>query len=77
MEPILLIEFMRLQDSYNTIFERQQYKIIGRDDVENLIGVDCTGRVFYLEKEPVNTRYIASDLEVFHKQLALYKEYGE
>lgn len=77
MAPILLIEFMSPQDFYETIFEGQQYKIVGKDDVGNLIGQDSTETVFYLEEEPANIRYIANNLDVLFKQLALYKKYGE
>lgn len=77
MDPILLIEFIKPQDFYDTIFEGQQYKIVGKDDVGNLVGQDSADTVFYLEEEPTNIRYIAKNLDVLVNQLALYKECRE
>ncbi len=39
MESILLIEFIKPQDFYDTIFEDWQYKIVGKDDVGNNLDV--------------------------------------
>ena len=65
MESVLLIEFLKLQEYYNVIFEGRSFEIIGKDDVGNLIGEDSEKVLFYLETEPVNIRYIANDLQVF------------
>ena len=77
MESVLLIEFLKLQEYYNVIFEGRSFEIIGKDDVGNLIGEDSEKVLFYLETEPVNIRYIANDLQVFLKQLEIYKKYEE
>lgn len=74
-ETILLIEFLKLQDFFTFSFEEKQYEIVGKDDVGNFVGIDNSNQVFYLEIDPNNTRYIASDLEKFIRELMFYKEY--
>lgn len=71
-EKILNFTFLKREEYYPQVFDGKQYTIVGNDDVDNMIGVDSEGRVWFLDTEMIYTIYSSKDLKTFIDQLEVY-----
>lgn len=68
---ILHIKFLRPEEFHSSVFNDVEYTIVGGDDVDNLIGVDADGKVWYLDTANGYTLYSSKGLKTFVEQLEL------
>ncbi len=68
---ILHIKFLKPEEFHTSVFKNIEYTIVGSDDVDNLIGVDADGKVWYLDTANGYTMYSSKGLKTFVEQLAL------
>ncbi len=68
---ILHIKFLKPEEFHTLVFKNIEYTIVGGDDVDNLIGVDVDGKVWYLDTENEFTMYASRGLKTFVEQLEL------
>lgn len=75
-ETILEIKFLKYDDFRSMVFNDKKYIIVGGDDVDNLIGVDADGKVWFLDAADEFEMYISKDLKTFVNQLELYRDWN-
>ncbi|MDE7398326.1 MAG: hypothetical protein K2N06_02245 [Oscillospiraceae bacterium] len=75
-ETILEIKFLKYDDFRSMVFNDKKYTIIGGDDVDNLIGVDVDGKVWFLDTVDEFETYISKGLKTFVNQLELYRDWN-
>ncbi len=68
---ILKIKFLKPEEFHSSVFNDVEYTIVGGDDVDNLIGVDADGKVWYLDTANGYTLYSSKGLKTFVEQLEL------
>ncbi len=68
---ILHIKFLKPEEFHTLVFKNIEYTIVGGDDVDNLIGVDADGKVWYLDTENEFAMYASKGLKTFAEQLEL------
>lgn len=71
-EEIVNITFLKRDKFHPVTFKSKEYTVVGGDDVDNLIGVDRFGKVWFLDTENKFAFYASKSLKTFVKQLMLY-----
>ncbi|MDE6732051.1 MAG: hypothetical protein K2J77_04160 [Oscillospiraceae bacterium] len=71
-EEIVNITFLKRDEFHTVTFKSKEYTVVGGDDVDNLIGVDSHGKVWFLDTENEFTFYASKNLKAFVDQLMLY-----
>lgn len=71
-DEILNIRFLKREGFYQQIFSGKEYTIVGNDDVDNMVGIDSKGMVWFLDTEMIFALYASKDLKTFVEQLQLY-----
>lgn len=71
-EEIVNITFLKRDEFHTITFKSKEYTVVGGDDVDNLIGVDSRGKVWFLDTENEFTFYASKNLMTFVEQLMLY-----
>lgn len=75
-ETILEIKFLKYEDFHPFMLNNKEYIIVGGDDVENLIGVDIDGKVWFLDTRDEFEMYVSKELKTFINQLELYRDWN-
>lgn len=73
----MIIHFFQEKDSFQTMFNGQNYKIIGKDDVENFVGLSPDKQVFLLNTLMKSTIYISKNIETFLMEIEMYHQYNK
>ncbi len=68
---ILNIKFLKLEEFRPLIFNDNEYTVVGGDDVDNMIGVDADGKVWFLDTVNGFPMYASKGLKTFVEQLEL------
>lgn len=71
-EKIVNITFLKRDEFHPVTFKGKEYSVVGGDDVDNLIGVDVRGKVWFLDTENELAFYASKNLKTFVEQLMLY-----
>ncbi len=71
-EEIVNITFLKRDEFHTVTFKSKEYTVVGGDDVDNLIGVDSRGKIWFLDTENEFTFYASKNLKTFVEQLMLY-----
>lgn len=71
-KEFMIIQFFKTKDFYDLILDEQKYKIIGRDDVGNFIGLSSSEEVFLLDAVNKRRVYISMSVEAFVKEIELF-----
>lgn len=71
------IEFFQKKDFSQKIFNGQTYEIIGKDDVENFVGVSSDKQVFLLNSSDNIRVYISKSVKVFLEEIKAYHQYSQ
>ena len=74
------LEFLSPSEYYDIILYQNKYQIIAKDDGMDsiLIGISGNGAVFYLDTEESEDKYasyLASNAEIFRKEIALFQHF--
>ncbi|MBS5145006.1 MAG: hypothetical protein KHY89_05725 [Butyricicoccus pullicaecorum] len=73
----MIIHFFQAKDFFQMMFNGQNYKIIGKDDVENFVGLSPDKRVFLLNTSDKSTIYISKNIEAFLMEIEMYHRYSK
>ena len=71
-EEIVNITFLKQDKFHPVTFKGKEYTVVGEDDVDNLIGIDKRGKVWFLDTENKFAFYTSKNLKTFVEQLMLY-----
>ncbi len=69
---ILNIKFLKRGEFRPVVFIDKEYTVVGGDDVDNLIGVDADGKVWFLDTVNEFPMYASKELKTFVEQLELF-----
>lgn len=69
---ILNIKFLKHEEFHPLVFIDKEYTIVGGDDVDNMIGVDADGKVWFLDTMNIFPMYASKGLKTFVEQLELF-----
>ncbi len=73
----MMIHFFQAKDFFQIMFNGQNYKIIGKDDVENFVGLSSDKQVFLLNTSDKSIIYISKDIEIFSMEIEMYHQYSK
>lgn len=73
----MMIHFFQAKDFFQIMFNGQNYKIIGKDDVENFVGLSPDKQVFLLNTSDKSTIYISKNIEAFLMEIEMYYRYSK
>lgn len=71
------IRFFQTKDFFQMMFHGKEYKIIGKDDVGNFIGLSLGKQVFLLDTFDKSTVYISQNIEAFMEEIEIYQQYSK
>ncbi len=73
----MIIHFFQAKDFFQIMFNGQNYEIIGKDDVENFVGLSSDKQVFLLNTSDKSTIYISKNIEAFLMEIEMYHRYSK
>ena len=73
----MIIHFFQAKDFFQIMFNGQNYKIIGKDDVENFVGLSPDKQVFLLNTSDKSIIYISQNIEAFLMEIEIYHQYSK
>lgn len=71
------IQFFQAKDFFQIRFNGESYKIIGKDDVENYIGLSSDEQVLLLNTSDKSTVYISKNIESFLLEIEIYHQHSK
>ena len=77
LDEFMNIQFFQTKNFFQMMFHGEEYKIIGKDDVGNFIGLSLDEQVFLLDIFDESTVYISKTIEAFLEEIEIYQQYSK